>query len=52
MTQTISQILTDKGDNKTWHPVARAITGCHKKYNSENVFIFFTKISKIVKSKL
>ena len=26
MTQTISQILTDKGDNKTWHPVARATT--------------------------
>ena len=31
MTQTISQILTDKGDNKTWHPVARAITGCPKR---------------------
>ena len=31
-TQTISQILTDKGDNKTWHPVARAITGCPKNY--------------------
>ena len=34
MTQTISQILTDKGDNKTWHPVARAITGCPKNTKS------------------
>ena len=32
MTQTISQILTDKGDNKTWHPVARATTGCPKNF--------------------
>ena len=30
MTQTISQILTDKGDNKTWHPGARATKGCLK----------------------